>query len=53
VDQAARAFAELGLDPRFVDAEVAEMSEHRSAKTESRSVVGTMNVKGGVGESAL
>jgi len=43
VDQVARVFAGLGLDPRFVDAEVVEMSQHRLAKTASRSVVGTMN----------
>ncbi len=43
VDQAARVFTGLGLDPRFADAELAAMSEHRFAKTESRSVVGTMN----------
>jgi len=43
VGQAALVFAALGLDPRFVDAEVAQMSEHRVAKTISRSVVGSMN----------
>jgi hypothetical protein len=36
-------FAEYGLDPRFIDAELAEMSEHRLAKTTSRSVLGVMN----------
>ncbi|MGO9877594.1 MAG: DUF6933 domain-containing protein [Acidimicrobiia bacterium] len=32
-----------GLDPRFIDAELVEMTEHRLAKTASRSVLGTMN----------
>ena len=32
-----------GLDPRFIDSELAEMSHHRLAKTSNRSVVGTMN----------
>jgi hypothetical protein len=32
-----------GLDPRFIDSELAEMTEHRLAKTASRSVLGTMN----------
>ena len=32
-----------GLDPRFIDMELAEMTEHRLEKTASRSVVGTMN----------
>ena len=32
-----------GLDPRFIDAELAEMTEHRLEQTASRSVVGTMN----------
>ncbi len=36
-------FAALGLDPRFIDVEVRAMSEHRFAKTASRSVVGSMN----------
>lgn len=35
--------ADYGLDPRFVDAELAEMSEHRLAKTTNRSVLGVMN----------
>jgi hypothetical protein len=43
VDDVARVFAALGLDPRFVDTEVTEMSEHLLAKTASRSVIGTMN----------
>ena len=43
VGQAALVFGVLGLDPRFVDVEVAEMSERRVAKTASRSVVGSMN----------
>lgn len=43
VDDAARVLAGLGLDPRFVDAEATEMSEHCLAKTASRSVIGTMN----------
>jgi hypothetical protein len=43
VGQVALVFVALGLDPRFVDAEMAQMSEHRVAKTASRSVVGTMN----------
>ena len=43
VDDAARLFAGLGVDPRFVDVEGTEMSEHCVAKTASRSVVGTMN----------
>ena len=32
-----------GLDPRFIGSELAEMSQHRLAKTSNRSVVGTMN----------
>jgi hypothetical protein len=32
-----------GVDPRFIDAELAEMTQHRLAKTSNRSVVGTMN----------
>lgn len=32
-----------GLDPRFIDSELAEMAQHRLAKTSNRSVVGTMN----------
>ena len=36
-------FAAHGLDPRFIDSELAEMTEHRLAKTANRSVVGTMN----------
>jgi hypothetical protein len=36
-------FAEYGLDPRFSDAEVREMADHRLAKTASRSVLGVMN----------
>jgi hypothetical protein len=43
VGQVALVFAALGLDPRFVEAEVAQMSEHRVATTASRSVVGSMN----------
>ena len=31
-----------GLDPRFIDSELDEMSEHGLAKTANRSVVGTM-----------
>jgi hypothetical protein len=31
------------LDPRFIDSELAEMTEHRLEKTGSRSVLGTMN----------
>ena len=31
------------LDPRFIDSELAEMTEHRLEKTASRSVLGTMN----------
>lgn len=37
------AFAEYGLDPRFVNAELTEMADHRLAKTASRSVLGVMN----------
>lgn len=36
-------FGDYGLDPRFVDAEVDEMTAHRLAKTASRSVLGVMN----------
>lgn len=36
-------FGEYGLDPRFVGAEVEQMSAHRLAKTASRSVLGVMN----------
>lgn len=43
VDQAAIVFTALGLDLRFVEREVATMSEYRLAKTASRSVVGSMN----------
>jgi len=43
VDQVAAVFAALGLDPRFVEAELAAMSEHRVARTTSRSVLGSMN----------
>jgi hypothetical protein len=43
VGQAAVVLTALGLDPRFVEREVAAMSEHRLAKTASRSVVGSMN----------
>ncbi len=32
-----------GLDPRFIDSELAEMTQHRLAKTLNRSLVGTMN----------
>lgn len=32
-----------GVDPRFVDAELAAMTEQRVAKTANRSVLGTMN----------
>ncbi len=32
-----------GINPRFVGAELAEMADHRLAKTASRSVLGTMN----------
>lgn len=37
------AFAEYELHPRFVDAELTDMAEHRLAKTASRSVLGVMN----------
>jgi hypothetical protein len=37
------AFRDYGLDPRFVDAEVRAMGEHRLDKTASRSVLGVMN----------
>jgi len=33
----------LGVDRRFTEAEVTRMAEHRLAKTNSRSVLGTMN----------
>jgi hypothetical protein len=36
-------FGDYGLDPRFVEAEVEQMTEHRLAKTASRSVLGVMN----------
>lgn len=36
-------FRDYALDPRFVDAELAEMQEHRLDKTASRSVLGVMN----------
>ncbi len=36
-------FDVFGLDPRFIDSELAEMTRHRLAKTANRSVVGTMN----------
>ena len=36
-------FRDYGLDPRFVEAELAEMREHRLDKTASRSVLGVMN----------
>lgn len=36
-------FSDYGLDPRFVEAEVADMAEHRLAKTASRRVLGVMN----------
>lgn len=32
-----------GIDPRFVDAELTEMTEHRLATTTNRSVLGSMN----------
>ena len=32
-----------GLEPRFIDSELAEMTEHRLEKTASRSVLRTMN----------
>ncbi len=32
-----------GIDPRFIDSELAQMTEHRLEKTASRSVLGTMN----------
>src|SRR5438132_1205585 len=35
-------FGELGLEPRFIDAEVGAMAEHRFAVTANRSVVGSM-----------
>lgn len=44
------AFAEYGLDPRFVDAELTEMAEHRLAKTASRSILGVMNGFGQMAE---
>ena len=34
-------FAYLGLDPRFIDAELAELTAYRWGKTTNRSVVGT------------
>jgi hypothetical protein len=43
VDQAAVLFARLGLDRRFIATERDAMSDHRLAKTASRSVVGSMN----------
>ncbi len=36
-------FDVFGLDPRFIDSELSEMTQHRFAKTANRSVVGTMN----------
>jgi len=36
-------FGDYGLDPRFVEAEVEQMTTHRLAKTASRSVLGVMN----------
>jgi hypothetical protein len=36
-------FGDYGLDPRFVEAEIADMAGHRLAKTASRSVLGVMN----------
>ena len=36
-------FRDYGLDPRFVEAEVEQMTAHRLAKTASRSVLGVMN----------
>jgi hypothetical protein len=50
VTAAGEAFAEYGLDPAFVHAELAEMREFRLAKTESRSVVGIMNEFGQLAE---
>ena len=38
-----RVLAAHGVDPRFVDAELAAMAERRLAKTASRSLLGTMN----------
>ncbi len=36
-------FTALGLDPSFIESEIAEMSDCRLAKTESRSLLGSMN----------
>lgn len=36
-------FGDCGLEPRFVEAEVEQMTAHRLAKTASRSVLGVMN----------
>ena len=36
-------FEVFGLDPRFIESELSEMTQHRLAKTANRSVVGTMN----------
>ena len=42
-DHASAVFAALDLDRSFIDSEIAEMSECRLAKTNSRSLVGSMN----------
>jgi hypothetical protein len=42
VTDLAEVLAAHGLDPRFIYSELAEMTEHRLAKTANRSVVGTM-----------
>lgn len=42
-DHASAVFAALGLDRSFIESEIAEMSDCRLAKTESRSLLGSMN----------
>lgn len=42
-DAVGRTLATVGVDYRFIDAELAEMVEGRWAKTANRSVVGVMN----------
>jgi hypothetical protein len=38
-------FDVYGLDTRFIDAELAEIRQHRLAKTSNRSVIGTLNAR--------
>jgi hypothetical protein len=42
VEQLVQVLGALGIDPRFIDAERAQMADYQFAKTVNRSVVGTM-----------